>query len=192
VAGRSPRTSCRPTPSRWPTIDLDPSAGQKLAVLRLAQRFPSTSDDVSDADAVRDELLQELFADDPDIDYERDVAPWVGDRAAVALVPVAGEDPQPLVVLAHTDRAAAEAGLRRITAEDPGTHLAFSQNADFVLLGPSQQAVDPRRLDRPRARRRRPLHRRPRSARRRRRRHGLGRPRPRLGGAARADAGRHG
>lgn len=122
-------------------VDLDPAAGQKLAVFRLAQRFPSVRDDVSGADDVRDELLRALFEDVPDVDYDRDIASWVGDRAAVAAIP--GPDgPQPLVVVAHTDRAAAEQSLERLALEDDQAFWAFSEQADYVLLGQSQQVVD--------------------------------------------------
>lgn len=123
-------------------VDLDPAAGQKLAIFRLAQRFPTTSDDVTSADDVRDELLSALFADVPDLDYARDVAPWVGDRAALAAVPVPGGEPEPLAAVAFTDRAEADAALRRLTADDPESFFAFSERADYVLIGISRATVD--------------------------------------------------
>lgn len=123
-------------------VDLDPAAGQKLAVYRLAQRFPSTKDDVRDEDDLKDQLLRTLLDGNPDVDYARDVEPWIGDRAAVAAVPVPGAAPQVLAALAVTDRAVAEESLQRLTADAPDVAWAFSDRAEYVLVGQTQAAVD--------------------------------------------------
>lgn len=123
-------------------IDLDPAAGQKLAVYRLAQRFPSTRDDVRDEDDLRDQLLRSLLDGNPDVDYARDVEPWIGDRAAVAAVPVPGAEPQVLAALAVTDRAAAEEALQRLTAAASDVAWTFSDRAEYVLVGQTRAAVD--------------------------------------------------
>jgi hypothetical protein len=123
-------------------VDLDPPAGQKLAVYRLAQRFPATADRVSGPDRLKDELLRGLFAEVGDVDYERDIASWVGDRAAIAAVPVASGEPEPLAAVAFTDRDEAEAALTRLAADSADSHWAFSENADYVLLGTSRETVD--------------------------------------------------
>lgn len=122
-------------------LDLDPAAGQKVAVYRLAKKFPTTADRVQDSDSVKDELLSALFEDDEDIDYDQDVKPWVGDRVGAALMP-GGEEPTPLVAIAYTDRAGAEAAMREQQAGDEEFFYAFSSRADYVLLGASQDVVD--------------------------------------------------
>lgn len=43
-------------------LDLDPAARQKVAVYRLAERFPATSDVVADEDSIKDQLLRAVFA----------------------------------------------------------------------------------------------------------------------------------
>ena len=124
-------------------VDLDPAAGQKIAVYRLAQRFPSLKDDVTSEDDVKDQLLTSLFEDVPDVDYDRDIAPWIGDRAAVAALPSGGTEPKVLVAVAYTDREEADAALTRLAAEDPeSSFYAFSENADYVLLAEDQATVD--------------------------------------------------
>lgn len=122
-------------------VDLDPAPGQKVAVYRLARRFPSLADKVRDQDQVKDQLLSALFEDVEELDYERDVAPWIGDRVAVAAVP-GTDEPQPLAAVAYDDRAAAEDALERLTAEQAELAYAFSDNADYVLLGSAQATVD--------------------------------------------------
>jgi hypothetical protein len=126
-------------------LDLDPSASQKIAVYRLAERFPSLQDQVQDSDSVKDELLSALFENQDDIDYEADIQPWIGDRVGAALLPgTAGseDEPQPLMAIAYTDRAAAEKAMKDLQADDEEAFYAFSANADYVLLGTSQEAVD--------------------------------------------------
>ncbi len=122
-------------------VDLDPAAGQKVAVYRLSQRFPSLAEKVRDQDKVKDQLLSALFEDVEELDYERDVAPWIGDRVAIAAVP-GSDEPQPLAAVAYDDRAAAEDALERLAAEQDELAYAFSDNADYVLLGTTQATVD--------------------------------------------------
>lgn len=123
-------------------LDLDPAASQKIAVFRLAQKFPSTADRVTSEEGLKDQLLAALFSDVPDVDYATDVQPWIGDRAAIAAVPVPGEEPQMLAAVAFTDRQKAQDSLRDLQADSDDAYFAFSANADYVLLGESQAIVD--------------------------------------------------
>ena len=122
-------------------VDLDPAPGQKVAVYRLAKRFPSLAEKVRDQDEVKDQLLSALFEDVEELDYERDVQPWIGDRVAIAAVPGSGE-PEPLAAVAYDDRAEAEEALERLAADEDELAYSFSDNADYVLLGDSQATVD--------------------------------------------------
>ena len=123
-------------------VDLDPAANQKVAVYRLAEKFPASADVVDDEDDVRDQLLGALFEDVEGVDYAADIAPWLGDRAAIAALPSGGEVPDALAAVAYRDRAAAEAGLARLKAADESVVYAFSEKGDYVLLGDSQAVVD--------------------------------------------------
>jgi hypothetical protein len=122
-------------------LDLDPSAGQKVAIYRLAKRFPTVSDDVRDQGEIKDQLLSALFADVGELDYASEVQPWIGDRVGAAMVPGA-ELPQALVAIAYTDRARAEAAMRTLQASEDELFYGFSQEADYLLVGSSQAVVD--------------------------------------------------
>jgi hypothetical protein len=122
-------------------LDLDPSAGQKVAIYRLAQRFPAVSDDVRDQDEIKDELLSALFEDVGQLDYTTEVQPWIGDRVGAAMVPGA-ELPQGLVAIAYTDRARAEEAMRTLQDREDELFYGFSQEADYLLVGSSQEVVD--------------------------------------------------
>jgi hypothetical protein len=112
------------------SLDLDPSAAQKLEALRIVHKFPALDAELG-LDA-RDDLRRWVFDEAlagscPDLDYEADVAPWVGDRAAFALVPgqVADGEPRPMVAVQITDEERADTALRRVAEcaaqVDPGT-----------------------------------------------------------------------
>lgn len=126
-------------------VDLDPSGDQKIAAYRLAERFPDLG---VDADReLADDLLRRLFAESDDVDYDRQVQPWIGARAAVAGMPDADDDghPEALVALAYDDRAAAERelpGLMQAAGDGEPAFFAFSDRASYVLLAQSQAAAD--------------------------------------------------
>ncbi len=101
-------------------VDLDPSAGQKVDALRLLRRFPELDADSDDLKAV---LLEDLLDENPyGLTYDRDIAPWLGDRAAVAALPAPerADGAAAVVVLEFTDEQKMTATLDRIAgaAED--------------------------------------------------------------------------
>ena len=98
-------------------LDLDPTAAQKVEALRIAKKFPALAEelDLGVRDDLRRWLFEERFADvGCGLDYDTDVAPWVGDRMAMAAVPDGDGAASPLAVLAVEDREAAERSVRDI------------------------------------------------------------------------------
>lgn len=122
-------------------VDLDPSVSQKVAIFRLARHFPTTKDRVSDQGKVRDQLLSSLFGQGSGLDYDRDVAPWIGDRAGIAVVPHDGTL-APVAAVAFRDRDAARRGLEKARASDDTVVWAFSSQADYVLIGDDRATID--------------------------------------------------
>jgi hypothetical protein len=99
-------------------VDLDPSAGQKVDALRFARKFPDAKDKLGGSDDPRKALFDALRGEDEvKGDWAKDVEPWLGQRAAVAVLPGATPeaDPAPIVVLAVTDADAARSGLRTVS-----------------------------------------------------------------------------
>ncbi|MGH3343136.1 MAG: DUF3352 domain-containing protein [Carbonactinosporaceae bacterium] len=97
-------------------IDLDPSAGQKIAAVRYLRHFEPFMDELADEGDIRKTLF-EAVADDTDalrgVSYDEDVAPWLGQRAAVAVLPPAsGGPPEPVAALQVTDEDEARRGAR--------------------------------------------------------------------------------
>ena len=135
-------------------VDLDPSAGQKINALRFMRKFPALKDKVS-LDADLREALFEGVADQAgwgELDFDDDVAPWLGSRVAVAAYgPAAGEPgpenvgPVPTIVVALQVRDAgkARAGLDKLVAATPGAPEPGLVIQDgYVLLAQDQKTAD--------------------------------------------------
>lgn len=101
-------------------VDLDPSAGQKIAAVRFLDKVPRLRDAAGSADPRQ--ALWELATKDAgscvtQLAFAKDVAPWLGDRAGVAVRPGGTrERPNVVVAVAVKDEAAASAALGRLLA----------------------------------------------------------------------------
>jgi hypothetical protein len=117
-------------------LDLDPAASQKLAIRRFAERFPSSPTHKGSGD-LRDQFLRSAFGDSRDIDYDRDVKPWLGDRAGVAGFLDTEGKPQAEVILQYTDRDKARRGLDKMASGS-----RYSLQDGYAVLAETQAAVD--------------------------------------------------
>lgn len=115
--GAQPSAVVPATAFAYASIDLNPSAEAKLGVYQFSKHFGSL-DGVS-KDSFKDELLADIAKDVPGLDYDKDLKPWLGDRAAVAVVPAPDteEGVAPLVVVQYTDEEAAKTALDKAEKE---------------------------------------------------------------------------
>lgn len=122
-------------------VDLDPSAEQKERLYSLSRRFPSAAKELRSAETLREDLLRLAFDDSgTHLDYDEDVAPWIGDRVGVAFLRGTDEEPDVVVAVAHTDAGRARTTLTEAAAEQDD--LAFTVLEDYALLGDDQGVVD--------------------------------------------------
>lgn len=135
-------------------VDLDPSAGQKLDAFRFLRQFPALEDRLGGEDLRK--IVFEQVAEGAGwdrVDFDSEVAPWMGERVAVAAYPgrAAGEgpaEPDIVVALQVTDGDGARAGLARLAAtEAAGTdrgagRLGFVVDGDYALLAESQKIAE--------------------------------------------------
>jgi Protein of unknown function (DUF3352) len=130
-------------------IDLDPSAGQKIALFRLLQRFPKAAG-LSPSDKDFGEWVLRRLSEQGgagSLDFTRDIEPWLGKRVAFAAVPSAGVGGvATLVVLAETDQQKAAAAMGKLRDREGG-NLGFAFMNGFVVVSPgsrtaAQDAVD--------------------------------------------------
>ncbi len=131
-------------------IDLDPGAGQKVNAIRFMMKFPSVREQLKltgDKDDLRQKLFEAIKADSggnlDDVDYEKDVKPWLGDRIGVALVPGADDDKEPdsLVAVQIKDEKEAKAGLDKMFEhEDEKPGVAFADS--YAVIAEDQATAD--------------------------------------------------
>jgi hypothetical protein len=99
-------------------IDLDPAANQKVAVYKLTRKFPQLARQNGDEErALKDSVVASGF-EGTELSYDRDIKPWLGDRAAFAVYapPSKGADPEAALAVAYTDEAKMTAAMRKMAA----------------------------------------------------------------------------
>jgi hypothetical protein len=134
-------------------VDLDPPAGQKINAIRFLRKFPALKDKVGLNADLRESLFKGMAegAGWDDLTFDKDVAPWLGQRIGVAAYP-GGENDAPrmfgaagnvVVALQVTDEAKAKAGLQRLSAaSDIGTDPGVVVRDGYALLAENQAAAD--------------------------------------------------
>jgi hypothetical protein len=120
------------------SIDLDPSGGQKIAALKLARKFPAFKDEVGleTDDDIRRWIFDKAAEGNCDLDFDKDVAPWLGSRAAVAAV---GTDkPSPVVVVQTSDPDKAEKGVKTLIScggkETADPEVGWVVDGDWIVF----------------------------------------------------------
>jgi hypothetical protein len=127
--GAQPSEAIPSTAIAYARIDLDPSAGQKVDLLRLLRKVPEFEESTGISSDKTD--LRELIAEKAlpalgcDLAYEDDFEPWLGDRAGFAAVPV-DDTVTPVIAVQVTDEEAAReaVGAFEKCAEENGGSLA--------------------------------------------------------------------
>ncbi|CAN5134552.1 hypothetical protein BH18ACT9_BH18ACT9_12230 [soil metagenome] len=144
AGGSSPASAVPADAVAYLSVDLDPSASQKIEALNMLKKFPAVAEELDLG--VRDDLRRwafEQFEEESPckgFDYDTDVGPWLGDKMGVAVVPD-GDEVVPLVLVQVSDQDAARAGIRQLAdcgEEEAG--MAFVD--DYALLGEKQAVVD--------------------------------------------------
>ncbi|HET7397941.1 MAG TPA: DUF3352 domain-containing protein [Intrasporangium sp.] len=126
-------------------VDIDPSAGQKIAAVRFLDKVPKLGDTLGSGDPRQ--KLWNLLAKDAGscvqgYDYAKDIAPWLGDRAGVAVRPGGTKD-QPNVVVAVQvkDEATASGTLGKLLGCAKGDQQSELRMKDgYALITPKGQA----------------------------------------------------
>lgn len=141
--GGSPAEAVPATAVGYVSLDLDPSAAQKIEAIQMLQKFPGLKEqlDLDARDDVRRYVFEKIQEDAgcSEIDYARDIEPWLGDRMALAAVPDSDQPVAPVFVLQVSDQQAASAGVAALEkcgdAEKPA---GVSFVGDYMLLTEDQ------------------------------------------------------
>lgn len=144
--GAAPEERVPATAVAFAKIDLDPSLGQKLGARDFLSKFPKLRESFGQDGDLRRQLWNLAAKQEPSlagIDYGADVEPWLGKRAAAALVPgLPGEEPQGVALLQVTDEAKAQAGIAKVLAADPQKDPAFVVRDGYAVFAETPQILD--------------------------------------------------
>lgn len=144
--GEQPAAALPASTIGYVSIDLDPSGGQKIDAFRTLEKFPAFKDELglhTVADVRR--TLGESFLRDNHcgLTYDKDVAPWLGDRLAAAAVDLGNRNPAPVLVLQVTDDGKAEAGIERIDrCESSAGHGGYAVHDGWAVVAGTQTQAD--------------------------------------------------
>jgi hypothetical protein len=126
-------------------LDIDPSAGQKIAAVRFLGKLPQVRDTLT-GDDPRKRLWDVLTQDATDrclsaLRYDTDIAPWLGDRAGVA-IRAGGTEDKPNVALAVqvSDEARAKEVLGKLFACDPDGADIETKDGYAIVMPPGTGA----------------------------------------------------
>ncbi len=121
------------------SVDLDPSGGQKIEAIKTLRKFPGFTDkvDLQTDDDLRERFFEEVTSSGEceGLDYDADVKPWLGSRAAMAVVDLGEDEPTPVGVVQTTDAGKAEDGLSALVDACGGGEPAEGDVGGWVVDG---------------------------------------------------------
>lgn len=120
-------------------VDLDPSAGQKIAAVRFLDKLPAVKRAQDAGGDPRESLWKSITQQDKalsGVSYETDIKPWLGSRAAAAVLAqsTAKDKPAVMFALAVTDEAKARESLTSILAKKGVTDTDVTMKSGYAIL----------------------------------------------------------
>jgi Protein of unknown function (DUF3352) len=147
--GAQPAVALPSSTVAYLSIDLDPSGGQKIDAFRMLNKFPAFKEQVhiGSVDELRHKIGDELVSQShcQGLDYDQDIDPWLGDRAAVALVDLPGADPDAVVVVQVKDEGKAREGLKTLdgcATDTTGDSTGYVVQNGWAVLADTQDYAE--------------------------------------------------
>lgn len=139
-SGDQPATAMPSTVAAYAQIDIDPSVGQKVAALQFFDGMDNAElEEMRDGkgrEALFDWISQEEGGSLAEMNYQEDIEPWLGDRAAVGVLPGATADELvPLFAVQVKDEGAAESFLNEVMdSQDAADEVDFFFRGDYAVF----------------------------------------------------------
>jgi hypothetical protein len=120
-------------------LDLSPGLGQRLALGRVAQKFPHDGDGRD----ITDQLKRDFLGVSPET-YDRDIKPWLGDRLAAGVWAQDGTKATActLAALAVADDAAVDPALQRVQRDQGAAAFGFARGNGYALVARCEGRTD--------------------------------------------------
>jgi hypothetical protein len=127
-------------------LDIDPSAGQKIAAVRFLNKIPGAKD-VFSSDDMRQKLWEQAVKESKNaclkkFDFGKDIQPWLGQRAGVAFRPgKTGGEQNVVIALQTSDEGRASDTLAKLVDCSPDSKgkTDIRTRDGYVLLTPKGQ-----------------------------------------------------
>ncbi len=127
------------------SLDLDPSGGQKVAAYETLRKFPALKEQLGlDSDEDPRRWLVDAINNGAgcSLDFDDDVAPWLGHKVAFSAVE-GEEEPEPFFVLEVTDADAAETGVATLfECGGDGEEYGTAMVGDFMVVAPDAELAE--------------------------------------------------
>ncbi|WP_210437994.1 DUF3352 domain-containing protein [Nocardioides xinjiangensis] len=154
ATGAQPAEALPASTVAYLSVDLDPSGGQKIEAVRTLRKFPAFTDhvDIETDDDLRERLFEEVTSSGEceGLDYADDVEPWLGSRAAMAVLDLGEEEPTAVGVVQVSDGDRADEGMATLVEACGGASDAetggWVVDGDWMVVAETeeiaQQVVD--------------------------------------------------
>ena len=151
ATGAQPAEALPDSTVAYLSVDLDPSGAQKLEALSTLRQFPAFVENVDllVEDDLRRALFEQLQGDGlcPEVDFEDDIDPWLGNRFATAAIDLGGQgegtaglDVTAVGVVQVDDAERAEEGLAALRACGGDSEaFGWSVVGDWAVLAETEQ-----------------------------------------------------
>lgn len=138
--GDQPASALPGNSAAYMRFDINPTIGQKIAAVRFMENLDGEAAKVLKSDDIRKTAFEEMAKEDDSfagLDYDTDIAPWLGDRMGLGIVPDSDETPKIAFALQVKDQDKAEEGLKKLSAKagsDASDQVAWFYHGDYVVL----------------------------------------------------------
>lgn len=140
ASGPQPDSVIPATAMLYTRLDLDPSAGQKIAAMKLLSKIPAVQKVQTGSGDIRESIWNKIAENDKDlkaVNYANDIKPWLGNRAAVALLSTvdAKKRPHVLFAVAVTDEGKAKDWVNSmLTKKSAANEVDLTYRGGFMLF----------------------------------------------------------
>lgn len=121
--------------------DLDPSASQKIALFKLIRKVPDVAKEIgikNDDQDIRELILKQAIGTCDDVDYDKDVKPWLGERIGMG-----GNltDKSFTIAIQTDDEKKSREGIKKLFACGNESY-GIGYLDGYAIVSESQSAVD--------------------------------------------------
>lgn len=137
-SGPQPDTALPASTVGFVSVDLDPSAKQKIEAIKTLRKFPDLRKqvDLNTSDDLRKYIFDEAIkqAGCTSMTFDKDIRPWVRDRAALGAVDLGGKSPAPVAAVQFSDGGKAKAAIDKLIACSGVDDIGYALGDHYAII----------------------------------------------------------